>query len=774
MIRNRLTKLKGRVKEHLLNSLFDYLMKPGMERKGRTPFDSEELKLLRRALISQNLCCIGGQMVPALEEEFAVAYDALYAVASTSGTAAIHVALGALDLNPGDEVITAPITDLGTIIPILYQNAIPVFADIDDSYNMDPGDVERQITPQTRAIIVVHLFGNPCDMDAMMEIAKRHGIPLIEDCSQAHMTEYKGRYVGTIGDIGCFSFQQSKHMTTGDGGMTITSNRAYYERMKLFADKGWTRRGYGPRAYLFHAPNYRMTELVGAVGLAQLKKVAGVVEKRRELGEHMSALLSQIQGVTAAPVTPGARHSYWLYPFRVEGAKSETFAQELRNKGVSASAGYIGKPIYLCAESLTSKRTYGNSQCPFTCNRVAKVYEYKEGLCPRAEEALEHLICIALDESWDKQDVDRVALAIAECVRKPTAQSVSVLSTESGKEPSRVPRTGIDESNKVRIGIVGCGQIGRWHLDAYRQNSQCEVAAVADTNFESAQVFAQQVRAEAYRSTKEMIDNEILHGVSICTVPSTHRDIALDLLRAGIHVLCEKPVAISAAQAEEMFNKAKEKNLLLLPAFKFRFFDEVVKAKELAGKEALGRIVSFRLMFGGYVDMGGTWYAQREISGGGVLMDNGPHAVDLIRHLFGEIESVSAEIINYQSIGVEDTARLNCTLVNGVSGTIDLSWSVAVPSRAYLEIYGERGAALLDSDGITYRLESWKDWKRIENRLGRTEAFGRQIDHFADAIRGKGPFILGNGEGVKSQVAVDAAYESVRRDRKVSLVEYVR
>ena len=215
-------------------------------------------------------------------------------------------------MNPGDEVITAPITDLGTVIPILYQNAIPVFADIDDTYNMDPADVEQKISPRTRAIIVVHLFGNPCNMDAMVEIAKRHHIPLIEDCSQAHLTEYKGKYVGTIGDIGCFSFQQSKHMTTGDGGMTITANAGYYERMKLFADKGYARKGWGARAYLFHAPNYRMTELVGAVGLAQLRKVKAVVQKRHELGEYMSQLLSDVDGVTPAPVTEGAKHSYWL------------------------------------------------------------------------------------------------------------------------------------------------------------------------------------------------------------------------------------------------------------------------------------------------------------------------------------------------------------------------------------------------------------------------------------------------------------------------------
>src|SRR3954471_15564857 len=182
------------------------------------------------------------------------------------------------------------------MFPILYQVAIPVFADVDRTLNMDPASVEKCITSRTKAIIVVHLFGNPCDMDAMSAIAKRHRIPLIEDCSQSHWTEYKGKLVGTIGDIGCFSFQQSKHMTTGDGGMTITSNSAYYDRMKLFADKGYARNGWGARAYLFHAPNYRMTELVGAVGLVQLEKVPGVVAKRRQLGERLTELLSRIDG----------------------------------------------------------------------------------------------------------------------------------------------------------------------------------------------------------------------------------------------------------------------------------------------------------------------------------------------------------------------------------------------------------------------------------------------------------------------------------------------
>ncbi len=779
MIKNAFTKFQRQLRQRATAFVFDSLMAPPKSGKGRTPFGSEELRLVRRALLSQNLCCIGGEMVPALEREFAVAYGLPYAIASTSGTAAIHVALGALDLNPGDEVITAPITDLGSIIPILYQNAIPVFADIDDTYTMDPAAVEQKISPRTRAILLVHLFGNPCNMDAMTEIAKRHEIPLIEDCSQAHMTKYRGRYVGTIGDIGCFSFQQSKQMTTGDGGMTITGNRAYYDRMKLFADKGYARKGWGPRAYLFHAPNYRMTELVGAVGLAQLKKVRSVVEKRWALGQHMTGLLGDIPSIRPAPVTPGGEHSYWMYPIRVDGVDIDHLATELREDKVPVLPGYTGKPIYLCSESLTAKKTYGDSQCPFTCGWTNRTYDYIEGLCPRAEQALEHLICIPWDESWNTDDVERVAKAIVKCMNKIQSKDLSsssqaILSAPLSVDGTPSPLvTAKSQTDKVRIGIVGCGQMGRWHLDAYKRNVHCELVAFVDTDFDRARTFATEVNAKAYRSHEELIDRERLNGVSICTVPSTHRDIALDLLNAGVNVLCEKPLALSLAQADEMSETARGKDLLLLTAFKFRFFDEVLKAKELIEKGTLGQIVSFRLMFGGHLDMSGTWFAQREISGGGVIIDNAPHAADLIHYLLGEIKSVSAEIGNHQSIDVEDTAQLIVRLTNGIVGTVDLSWSTAVPSQAYLETYGEAGAALLDPEGISYRVKDWNDWRRIPNQLSPKDAFGRQMNHFIDAILRRRPLIVGNGDGLRSQAVIEATYESVRRGGTVTQIKYV-
>ncbi|MBL8014471.1 MAG: DegT/DnrJ/EryC1/StrS family aminotransferase, partial [Candidatus Omnitrophica bacterium] len=413
-----LGKLKERLKGPLTERMYRYLMREAQYHWGRKPFGPEELKLLNEALVSQTLFGVDGKMVNSFEKEFAQAYNVPYAVASTSGTAAIHTALGVLDLNPGDEVITAPITDLGTIIPILSLNAIPVFADVDQSYLMDPKDVERKITPRTRAILVVHLFGNPCNMDAMAAIARKHNVALIEDCAQTHVTQYKGKYVGTIGDIGCFSFQQSKHMTTGDGGMCVTNNKAYYERMKLYVDKGFMRKGWGTRAYGFHAPNYRMNELTGAVGRAQLKKVKGIVETRHNMGTLMTQLLSDVGDILTAPVTEGAKHSYWLYPIYLKKGELEAFAKSMASAGFWCGAGYTGKPIYLCTESLTAKKTYGTSKFPFDSAFASKSYDYVPGLCPQAEETLTHLVTMPWDESWGEQKVRKAAAAVKDNILK--------------------------------------------------------------------------------------------------------------------------------------------------------------------------------------------------------------------------------------------------------------------------------------------------------------------------------------------------------------------
>jgi len=384
-------------------------------RSGRNIGD-EELELLKKVIETGSLFRHSGIMVSSFEKEFAEFLGVKYAVASTSGTAALHIATGAAGIGPGVEVITSPITDMGTIISILGQNAIPVFADIDpETYNLDPESVRERINDKTRAIIVVHLFGLPADMNSLMEVAEEKGLIVIEDCAQAYLAEYRGKLVGTIGDIGCFSLQQSKHMFTGDGGITVTNNDEFAEKARLFMDKGWDRGIAGPRAYVMLGFNYRMTELQGAVARAQLKKVRWVVERRRKVAASLTKRLSEIEGVETPKIPDGYKHSYWLYPLKIDlemfNASLAEIVRAISAEGIPAGAGYIGKPIYL-APIFLEKRGYGGTECPWICPLYGKDIVYREGLCPNAERILKQLITLPCNEYFTEEDVEDIAKAI--------------------------------------------------------------------------------------------------------------------------------------------------------------------------------------------------------------------------------------------------------------------------------------------------------------------------------------------------------------------------
>ncbi len=365
-----------------------------------------------------------GAAVKKFEQEFAEMHGVKHAIASTSGTAAIHIAVGVVDTNPGDEIISAPITDMGGVIAVIAQNAIPVFADVDPlTGNMDPADVERKITNRTKAIIPVHLGGNPCDMDAIMEIANKHNLIVIEDCSQAHLAEYKGRKVGTIGHMGAFSFQQGKHMRTGEGGMTITNGDKMGKHARLFGDKGWPRYGIaGAREHLVYGMTYRMSNLQAAVGLAQLRKVRWIADSRAKLGNMLTELISGIDGLTPPVVAKDTIHTYWFYGVQIEeeklGISVDDFVKRLTAEGIPARANYIGKPIFMY-EMVRRKKIHGDSPCPFGCPLYggANEVKYEEGACPNTEQFLDRMARLSIGEFYTEDDIRDMAKAVRKVTR---------------------------------------------------------------------------------------------------------------------------------------------------------------------------------------------------------------------------------------------------------------------------------------------------------------------------------------------------------------------
>lgn len=384
---------------------------------GRT-LGPEEIRALEEVIRSGKLnrTVASESRVRALEQGFAAWLGANEAVASTSGTSALHLAVAALDPNPGDEIIVTPITDFGSVIPILAQNAVPVFADVDPvTWCVDPESIRASITDRTRAIIVVHLFGQPADLDPILVTAAEHGIPVIEDCSQAYGALYTGRKVGTSGTIGCFSLQQSKHITSGDGGLTVTDDPDLARRMRLFSDKGWPREG-EQRTHLFYGVNYRMTELQGAVALAQLPKLDGVLAARRRWGHLLAGLVDGVPGISTPALPEGSESVYWLFPVAVDtdrlGATVGQVTAAISAEGIPASPGYV-TPLYL-TPVLAEGKTYGDSHFPFDSPYTTRNYrDYRSGLCPVAEGMNERMFTVPINERYTEQDVRDIAAAIA-------------------------------------------------------------------------------------------------------------------------------------------------------------------------------------------------------------------------------------------------------------------------------------------------------------------------------------------------------------------------
>jgi dTDP-4-amino-4,6-dideoxygalactose transaminase len=379
----------------------------------------EELERLREVVESGTLNCTKGSAVKELERAFAERYGVGFCRATTSGTASIHAAVAGIDPEPGDEIITSPITDIGAIAPILYQTAVPVFADVDPlTYNVTAETIAPRITPRTRAIIVTHLFGNPCRMGPIVELARAHALPLIEDAAQAYLAECDGRLAGTIGDIGCFSLQQGKHMTSGEGGLVIASGERYSRRMRLFVDKAW---GYGdPKPdHYFLALNYRMTELQGAVALAQLEKLEGAVARRIRVADALTERLRGIPGIRTPDTTPGCKHTYWKYALRVDPAVIDggvdAFSARLKDLGVLNAPRYIQKPAFQL-QLFRERNTFGKSGFPFVGPHRAGLppLRYDPAEYPGSAEALAHVVVLPINEFYEDRHVEFVARRVSE------------------------------------------------------------------------------------------------------------------------------------------------------------------------------------------------------------------------------------------------------------------------------------------------------------------------------------------------------------------------
>ncbi|MFP3905114.1 MAG: DegT/DnrJ/EryC1/StrS family aminotransferase [Armatimonadota bacterium] len=332
----------------------------------------EEIELVSEVIRSGRMFRYSGTMVEQFEKEYADFLGVNHIQAVTSGSASLHTAVAALQLNPGDEIITSPVTDMGTYIGIVQCCCIPIFADLDRlTLNLNPDSIEKQITDRTRAILVVHLFGQPCRMDEIMEIAKKHDLYVIEDCAQAHGAEYDGQRVGTFGDIACFSLQQSKQITAGDGGLVATNDEELYVNARDFHDKYYDRTGRTEgRIVQRIGINYRMNEVTGAVALAQARKLPSILQRRRKSAGRLVEIVEDIEGVNPPYLYPKTTaHSWWRFSFTIDeqvlGVDHDTFARAISAEGLPFATGYAGGKPMVTTPCIANHVAYGDSEFPW-------------------------------------------------------------------------------------------------------------------------------------------------------------------------------------------------------------------------------------------------------------------------------------------------------------------------------------------------------------------------------------------------------------------------
>jgi len=347
-------------------------------------FDENEVNAVAEIVKSgvwANPNCDG--LVAEFEKEFAAYCGAKYAITCVNGSVALRLALMACGVKPGDEVIIPPYTFIATASIVGEANCVPVFVDIDpNTYNLDPVAVEKAITPRTKAIIPVHFAGQACDMDAIMAIAKKHNLKVIEDTAHAHGGEYKGKKLGSIGDAGCFSFQSSKNLTSGEGGIVVTNDEQIANMVDSLRNVGRVK---GGQWYEHHylGCNYRITQLQTVILQHQLKRLEEQTQIRNENGLYLNSLLEKIPGIS--PLTRGhgeTLHTYHLFIFRYDKAffnnlsKTE-FAKMLAAEGVPSFMGYP-EPLY-------KQPVFQNKN--FMCYYVPEEIDYSKVHCPVTEKA---------------------------------------------------------------------------------------------------------------------------------------------------------------------------------------------------------------------------------------------------------------------------------------------------------------------------------------------------------------------------------------------------
>jgi predicted dehydrogenase len=321
-------------------------------------------------------------------------------------------------------------------------------------------------------------------------------------------------------------------------------------------------------------------------------------------------------------------------------------------------------------------------------------------------------------------------------------------------------------SGPVAFGLIGAGAVAQSYLQVFRGLGEAHIAAVADVRREAAASAAEALGCEAFDSWEALADRTELDAVLICTPPASHAEIAMGFLTLGVAVLCEKPFAVDLAGARAMAAASEANGTMLTMASKFRYVQDVIRAKSILASGILGDIILFENVFASRAEMSHRWNSDPTLSGGGVLIDNGTHSVDLIRYFLGPIvEVLAVEGRRVQTLAVEDTVQLSVRATSGARGTIDLSWSLDKERDSYIEIYGSNGTVRVGWNESRFRQATSRDWVVFGSGYDKIAAMRAQVENFCRALHGQEPLLITAEDAIASVAVIEQAYNSLNRSQ---------
>ncbi|UCE13030.1 MAG: DegT/DnrJ/EryC1/StrS family aminotransferase, partial [Candidatus Heimdallarchaeota archaeon] len=558
--------------------------------------EREEILAVKRVMRNKRLTFMSSTKIEEFEAAFAEYMGSDHAIAVNSGTSALHVSLAAAGVGAGDEVLVPPYTFIATATAVLHQNAIPVFVDIDPvSFCMNPDDLSGKLTDRTKAIIPVHLFGHPADLDPILEFAQKNDLVVIEDACQSHGAEYKGRKVGTIGKAGCFSLFESKNMMTGEGGIIVTNDEEFANQCRLIRHHG------EPEWYTYNqlGYNYRMTAIQAAIGIEQLKKLEKMNDGRIKNSLYLNSLLSDVPGITLPEVPKYGTHVFHAYTIKVApsvvGMTGKELAEHLNRDFQITQLIY---PAGLYTSALFQElRGYGERKCPFTCPFLEKVINYSDPQCHQTDKIAKNIIGLPNWHQLSYIELSLVAGKFLQVMEKILQTDFGIeeriigtmLSTETIPKIHDLVKNSPKVKNPLKVGVIGLGGIGQVHAAAYAACPWTDLHSLATRNPLALQGAALYFGVtNIYDNYLEALKDPELQAVSICVPTFVHKDYIIAAAEAGKHILCEKPLLLHPEDYDEIEKVLRENNTKLMIAMICRFMSHYSTAKKVLDNGEIG------------------------------------------------------------------------------------------------------------------------------------------------------------------------------------------